>query len=53
MNILPSDNSYRTFCDLTSGYRMFCVIAEAVNSGIIDLLEDGERDLRNCCMQAP
>jgi len=45
MKILPSDNSYRTFCDLTSGYRMFCVIKEAVKSGIIDLLEDGECDL--------
>lgn len=40
--ILPSDNSYRTFCDLTSGYRMFCVVTEAINSGIIDLLEEGE-----------
>src|SRR5512133_327158 len=42
MKILPSDNSYRTFCDLTSGYRMFCVMGEAVRSGIIDLLEDAE-----------
>lgn len=41
MKILPSDNSYRTFCELTSGYRMFCVIAEAVRSGIIDRLEEG------------
>jgi predicted metal-binding protein len=45
MKILPSDNSYRTFCDLTSGYRMFCVIREAVNSGVIDLLEEGELGL--------
>ena len=45
MKILPSDNSYRTFCDLTSGYRMFCVMGEAIRSGIIDLLEDGERSL--------
>ncbi|MDA8414484.1 MAG: DUF2284 domain-containing protein [Desulfobacteraceae bacterium] len=45
MKILPSDNSYRTFCDLTGGYRMFRVMVEAVNSGIIDLLEDGERSL--------
>ncbi|OGU16002.1 MAG: hypothetical protein A2076_05025 [Geobacteraceae bacterium GWC2_53_11] len=45
MKILPSDNSYRTFCDLTSGYRMFCVIAEAVSSGIIDLLDEGARTL--------
>jgi predicted metal-binding protein len=43
MKILPSDNSYATFCDLTSGYRMFCVMSEALRSGIIDLLEDGER----------
>jgi predicted metal-binding protein len=41
MKILPSDNSYRTFCELTSGYRMFCVICEALRSGIIDRLEDG------------
>jgi predicted metal-binding protein len=45
MKILPSDNSYRTFCDLTSGYRMFCVMAEALRSGVIDLLEGGERSL--------
>src|SRR5512133_3852480 len=42
MKILPSDNSYRTFCDLTSGYRMFCVMGEAIRSGIIDLLDDAE-----------
>ncbi|GAM08756.1 acetylserotonin O-methyltransferase [Geobacter sp. OR-1] len=41
MKILPSDNSYRTFCELTSGYRMFCVVAEAVRLGIIDRLEEG------------
>src|SRR6185369_13131457 len=40
MKILPSDNSYRTFCELTSGYRMFCVVNEAVRSGIIDRLEE-------------
>lgn len=39
MKILPFDNSYRTFCDLTSGYRTFRVISEAIESGIIDLLE--------------
>jgi predicted metal-binding protein len=43
MKILPSDNSYKTFCDLTSGYRMFRVVSEAVNTGVIDLLDDGER----------
>ncbi|MGB9081842.1 MAG: DUF2284 domain-containing protein, partial [Desulfuromonadaceae bacterium] len=43
MKILPSDNSYGTFCDLTGGYRMFRVTAEALRSGVIDLLE--ERDL--------
>ena len=43
MKILPSDNSYRTFCDLTGGYRMFCVMAEALRSGVIDLLEEGGR----------
>lgn len=42
MKILPSDNSYRTFCDLTSGYRIFSVIAEALRSGIIDLLDGGD-----------
>lgn len=42
MKILPSDNSYRTFCDLTGGYRMFRVMSEAVNSGIIDRLDDSE-----------
>jgi predicted metal-binding protein len=43
MHILPSDNSYRTFSDLIAGYRMFRVIAEAVASGIIDLLDSQER----------
>ena len=41
MKILPSDNSYSTFCDLIGGYRMFFVIAEALRSGVIDLLEIG------------
>ncbi len=45
MKILPSDNSYSTFCDLISGYRMFCVMAEAVNSGVIDLLEAKEHTI--------
>ena len=39
--ILPSDNSYRTFCDLVGGYRMFRVMDEAVRSGIIDKVEQG------------
>jgi predicted metal-binding protein len=43
MKILPSDNSYRTFCDLTGGYRMFCVMTEALSSGVIDLLDERER----------
>ncbi|MDD2271988.1 MAG: DUF2284 domain-containing protein [Desulfuromonadaceae bacterium] len=42
MRILPSDNSYRTFCELTGGYRMFCVMSEAVNSGIIDRLDEAD-----------
>lgn len=41
MKILPSDNSYANFCELTTGYRMFLVLQEAVRSGIIDLLEPG------------
>jgi hypothetical protein len=41
MKILPVDNSYRAFCDLVSGYRLFRVMSEAVNCGVIDLLEDG------------
>jgi predicted metal-binding protein len=44
MKILPFDNSYKTFCDLVSGYRMVHVMTEAVRSGIIDRLEKGE-----CC----
>jgi predicted metal-binding protein len=40
MKILPSDNSYRTFCELTGGYRLFRVISEAVSCGIIDLLDE-------------
>ena len=45
MKILPSDNSYKTFCDVTTGYRMFRVISEAVDTGVIDLLDDGERSV--------
>jgi predicted metal-binding protein len=45
MKILPSDNTYRTFCELTSGYRMFRVMEEALRSGVIDLLEQGECSL--------
>ncbi len=36
MTILPSDASYKTFCDLFTGYRLFTVIMEAVDSGLID-----------------
>ena len=36
MRILPSDDSYATFCDMVTGYRMLSVIMQAVNSGIID-----------------
>src|ERR1039457_1885061 len=43
--ILPSDSSYRTFCDLTGGYRMFCVMSEAVRSGVVDLLDKKELNL--------
>jgi predicted metal-binding protein len=45
MKILPSDNSYKTFCDMTTGYRMFRVISEAVNTGVIDLLDEGNRSV--------
>jgi len=33
------DTSYSTFCDLLTGYRMFSVINQAVQTGIIDLLD--------------
>ena len=42
MKILPSDNSYATFCNLVGGYRMFRVMSEAIDSGIIDRLDEGE-----------
>ena len=42
MKILSSDNSYSTFCDLIGGYRMFRVIEEAVNSGIIDQMDEAD-----------
>lgn len=38
--ILPTENSYRTFCELTNGYRIFSVIVESIRSGIIDRLDD-------------
>lgn len=42
MKISPSDNSYATFCALATGYRMYCVMAEALSSGIIDRLDEGD-----------
>ena len=55
MKILPSDNSYSTFCELTSGYRTVNVMIEAVRSGIIDLLDGGacslEEVLRGTAMK--
>lgn len=42
MKILPSDNSYSTFCNLIGGYRMFRVMTEAVNTGIIDRLDEAD-----------
>ncbi|OGT97340.1 MAG: hypothetical protein A2X80_09450 [Geobacteraceae bacterium GWB2_52_12] len=36
MKISPADNSYATFCDLTTGYRFFCLLREACNAGVID-----------------
>lgn len=42
MKILPSDNSYNTFCDLTSGYRLFSVLREAHRFGIIDRVAEGD-----------
>jgi predicted metal-binding protein len=57
MKILPSDNSYKTFCDMVSGYRMVHVMMEAVRSGIIDRLEQGECSpeelLQSTTMQPP
>ena len=41
MKILPSDNSYTTFCTITTGYRMFRVIEEMVRSGIVKQVEAG------------
>lgn len=56
MKILPSDNSYSTFCELTSGYRLFCVMREAVRSGIIDRVAAGActpKELLACCGLRP
>ncbi|NJD92367.1 MAG: O-methyltransferase family 2 [Geobacter sp.] len=39
---LSADPGYAAFCSMITGYRSFMVISEALNSGIIDLLEDGE-----------
>lgn len=33
------DTSYAKFCDMVTGYRMFSVINQAVQTGIIDLLD--------------
>lgn len=36
MKIAPSDGSYRTFCDIMTGYRLASVVTKAVNSGVIE-----------------
>ncbi|BCS55317.1 DUF2284 domain-containing protein [Geobacter sp. SVR] len=36
MKILPSDGTYATFCDLTTGYRMVSILMQAVECGIIE-----------------
>ncbi len=38
MRILPSDGSYKTFCDMVTGYRTLSVVIQAVSSGIIDIV---------------
>ena len=38
MRIAPSDGSYKTFCDILTGYRLASVITQAVKSGIIDIV---------------
>lgn len=35
------DESYDLFCQLTTGYRMYFIINQAVQTGLIDLLEGG------------
>ncbi len=45
MRIAPSDFSYKTFCDILTGYRLAAVITQAVKSGIIDIVgNDGCSD---------
>ena len=45
MRIAPSDSSYKTFCDILTGYRLAAVITQAVKSGIIDIVgNDGCSD---------
>lgn len=42
MRIVPSDGSYKTFCDILTGYRLASVITQAVKTGIIDIVgQDG------------
>jgi len=53
MTILPADNSYKTFHELTSGYRMFRVIREAVDSGVIDLLEQRDYGVEELLAATP
>jgi len=44
MRIAPSDSSYKTFCDILTGYRLATVITQAVKTGIIESVgQDG------CC----
>lgn len=36
LRIAPSDGSYKTFCDILTGYRLASVITQAVKTGIIE-----------------
>lgn len=40
MKIAPSDVSYKTFCDITTAYRLTAIVTHAVHSGIIEAVGD-------------
>lgn len=40
MKIAPSDVSYKTFCDITTAYRLAAIVTQAVKSGIIEAAGD-------------
>lgn len=40
-----NDSSYKNFCHIVTGYRMFHLMEQAVNSGIVDILDGSPKSV--------